>query len=153
MILALCTSPTVTRLFHTLFVPSMNNHLVLSFMMRLAGNECTKFLAKKPTIDHHSIYFPEPGYIISFALIGITSYIPTLMLSSAKVKDLESDSISLLEITPQVNNWNSHSSVYQDQEDLMIDYKGKLKEPNQEKNHILSTNQQAVSEEHIHCVS
>ena len=57
------TGETVLMIIrNALHVPSMNNHLIPPFMMRLAGldvNECAKFLAKKPNISHHSVYFPE----------------------------------------------------------------------------------------------
>lgn len=65
-----------------LYLPSMNNHLIPPFMMQLVGlivkvNECAKFLAKKPNLVHHSIYFPEESQWIALHLAGITSYIPT----------------------------------------------------------------------------
>ena len=49
-------------LYNALHIPSMENNLVPPFAMRLAGlkvNECPKFLAKNPTIEHHSVYFPD----------------------------------------------------------------------------------------------
>jgi hypothetical protein len=67
-------------LYNALFIPSMENNLVPPFAMRLAGlevNECPKFLAKKPTIAHHSVYFPEAGVRIPFKIEGIVSYFPT----------------------------------------------------------------------------
>ena len=65
---------------NALHLPSMNNHLIPPFMMRLAGlevNECAKFLVKSPKIHHHSIYFPEDKFRIPLFLAGITSYSPT----------------------------------------------------------------------------
>ena len=139
---------------NALSVPSMSNHLIPPFMMRLAGlevNECAKFLAKKPSIHHHSILFPDPRYRIPLSLTGITSYIPTRLPKQCELDDLEKDCVPLLEITPQVNHWNPHATVYQDQEDAMLDYKGNLKEPRNERKHVLSSLEQSV--EHTHCVS
>lgn len=71
-------------------------------MMRLAGlevNECAKFLAKRPTIDHYdSIFFLEPKYRFPLALVGITWYIPTHIPSAAEMNNLELEHITLLEI-------------------------------------------------------
>ncbi len=140
---------------NALSVPSMNNHLIPPFMMRLAGlevNECAKFLAKKPSIHHHSILFPDQQYRIPLLLTGITSYIPTRMPMQDELDDLEKECRPLLELTPQVNHWNPHASVYQDQEDAMLDYRGQLKEPRNERKHVLSSLvEQSVK--HTHCVS
>ena len=49
------------HLRNCLHIPSMSNHLIPPFMMRLTGlvvNECPKFLSIKPSIADHSIFFP-----------------------------------------------------------------------------------------------
>ena len=46
---------------HALYLDDMEVNLVPPFMLRLAGvevNECPNFLAKDPTLEHHSINFP-----------------------------------------------------------------------------------------------
>ena len=43
----------------------MDTALIPPFMMRVAGieiDESPKFLARKPSIKNHSLYFPEDGY-------------------------------------------------------------------------------------------
>ena len=135
---------------NALHLPSMNNHLIPPFMMRLAGirvNECAKFLAKEPNISHHSIYFPDEQYRIPMHLAGITSYIPTRTPTNDEVGNA-----NLIEMTPQVNVWNPHSNIYQEQEDAMIDYKGELKEPNKLRNHLISATN-TNNEEPRHMVS
>lgn len=135
---------------NALHVPSMNNHLIPPFMMRLAGlevNECAKFLANAPSINHHSILFKKEKYRIPLLLSGITSYIPTRLPEKNEI-----DENSILELTPQVNNWNPHSSVYQDQEDSMMDYKGHMKEQAKKDNYLVSSTN--IEQFDInHCVS
>ena len=46
---------------NALYLKAMTVNLIPPFMMKIAGieiNKCPKFLAKQPTIEHHSIYFP-----------------------------------------------------------------------------------------------
>ena len=123
---------------NALHVPSMNNHLIPPFMMRLAGlevNECAKFLAKKPNISHHSVYFPEERRRILLSLTGITSYIP-----SRSPTGHELDELDILELTPQVEQWDPHSHSYRDQEDSMLDYKGEMRQQqNDERKFIVSS--------------
>ena len=136
---------------NALHVPSMNNHLIPPFMMRLAGlevNECAKFLAKSPGMHHHSVYFPSMKYRIPLSLSGITSYIPTQVPTKDEIEQLE-----VLELTPQFDSWNPHSKVYQDQEDSMMDYKGELKEPTRKANHLISSTALGDTNTNVHCVS
>ena len=148
-----CEYSGETRLLiirNALHLPSMNNHLIPPFMMRLAGvkvNECAKFLATSPNINHHSIYFPEEMLRIPLQLAGITSYIPTRVPREDEINDLQE-----LELTPQMNVWNPHSSLYREQEDSMLDYKVCLREKNlKTKNrHLISS---ATTYEPKHAVS
>ena len=121
---------------NALHLPSMDNHLIPPFMMRLAGlevNECAKFMVKRPSITNHSIYFPEEKFRIPLLLSGITSYVPT----RATIGN-ELDELDFLELTPQSNSWDPHSDIYRDQEDAMLDYKGDLKERSTGGNHLIS---------------
>ena len=130
---------------NALHVPSMNNHLIPPFMMRLAGlevNECDKFLAKKPNISHHSVYFTEERRRILLSLTGITSYIP-----SRSPTGHELDELDILELTPQVEQWDPHSHSYRDQEDSMLDYKGEMRQQqNDERKFIVSSIETNIDE-------
>ena len=84
---------------NALYLPSINNHLIPPFMMRLVGlkvNECAKFLADDLTISHYFIYFPKEDVRIPLQLTGITSYLPTRKSNSEDLNNLE-----VLELTPQ----------------------------------------------------
>ena len=140
------TGETVLMIIrNALHVPSMNNHLIPPFMMRLAGldvNECAKFLAKKPNISHHSVYFPEKERRIPLSITGITSYIPSRSPTGQELDELE-----ILELTPQVDQWDPHSHTYRNQEDSMLDYKGEIKQQrNNDSNFIVSSFETAFDE-------
>lgn len=119
-----------------LHIPSMPNHLIPPIMMRLAGihvNECPKFLALKPSIKNHSIYFPSEKLRLPLFLNGTTSYLPTRMPTKEECLELD-----VLELTPQTDNWDPHSTSYQEQEESMLDYNGNLREERHEKRYVLS---------------
>ena len=64
---------------NALFVPSIDCCLINPFIMRLAGvqvDECPKFLSPFPSIENHSLYFPDTELRIPLQLEGIVSYLP-----------------------------------------------------------------------------
>ena len=87
----------------------MNVSLIPPFMMRMAGvkvNECPKFLAKAPTIEHHSMYFPEEDIRFPLKLHGTISYILVRMPNDDEIVSIE----TVLELTPKVNKWDLSNS-------------------------------------------
>ena len=112
---------------NALYVKEMKASLIPPFMMRLAGieiNECPKFMARNPTIQHHSIYFPEDDIRIPLQIYGIISYIPV-----RKPTDEEIDTLPVqVELTPNVPEWQPHNEIYQQQEEAMTNFQGELKE-------------------------
>ena len=65
---------------NTLYVPSMKNNLLPPFVLRQAGirlNDTPKIQVDDPTIEDHSMQFPETGFRIPLSLWGTFSYFPT----------------------------------------------------------------------------
>ena len=65
---------------NALYVHSISNNLIPPFMMRKAGirvNGIPKIHVEDPTVDDHSLYFPETRFRITLALWGVFSYFPT----------------------------------------------------------------------------
>ena len=117
---------------NALYLPKMPVSLIPPFMMRLQGlevNECPKFLAKNPTVAHHSIYFPEEEIRIPLNLDRTISYIPVRMPTN---QELENPT-KVLEITPVIDTWDPHSLSYQEQEEAMTDFRGEIKERTERK--------------------
>ena len=88
--------------------------------MTLAGlevNECPKFLAKKPTIAHHSMYFPDAGVRIPFKIEGIVLYFP---IQRPSRQELSKYSGEYLRLTPSDSDWDPHTDAYRDQEESML---------------------------------
>ena len=122
---------------NAIYLRKMSTSLIPPFMMRMAGleiNECPKFLAKKPTVEHHSICFPEQELRIPLKIHGIISYLPVRTPSKEELSSLE----VLLELTPQTSVWNPHDDTFQIQEDSMLTFNGELKEPTK-RNFIVSS--------------
>ena len=85
---------------NALYLKEMTVTLIPPIMMRLAGieiNECPKFLAKSPSIEHHSIYFPEHQLRLPLQINGIISYLPIRCPSQS---EFDNRSESILELTP-----------------------------------------------------
>ena len=71
---------TILIINNALYIKEMEQNLIPPIMMRLNGvlvDECPKFLCHAPTIDTHSIYFPNEKIRFPLDLHGTTSYIPT----------------------------------------------------------------------------
>ena len=71
---------------------SMEINMIPPLMLRLAGlevNECPKFLAKKPGIEHHSVFFPKDDIRLPFKIEGIISYLPTRPLDTSETSDCD----------------------------------------------------------------
>ena len=56
---------------------------------------------------------------------GIISYIPTRYPTN---KELVENEANYLIMTPNLPNWNLHTSIFRDQEHGMVEYKGNIKE-------------------------
>ena len=118
---------------NALYLKEMTVTLIPPMMMRLAGldvNECPKFLAKHPSLHYHSIYFPDTDMRVPLRLYGIISYIPVRCPSQS---EYENPTEPILELTPQVSNWDPHDDKYELQESSMLNFRGELKERNTRK--------------------
>ena len=88
---------------NTLYVPSMKNNLLPPFILRQAGiklNDTPKILVDDPTIEDHSLLFPETGFRILLSIWGTFSYFPTCKPPAMHMQD--SDKIYMLK-TDQFN--------------------------------------------------
>jgi hypothetical protein len=108
---------------NALHVPSMQNNLIPPFMIREAGiilNDTPKMQVEHPTVDDHSIYFPETKFRIPMSLWGVFSYFPT---SKPTTQDMEeSDQVYML--TP--SRWDPHQSAYAENEESILDWEGNV---------------------------
>ena len=109
---------------NALFMRSMEMNLIPPFIMRLNGlevNECPKFMSNNPSIENHSIYFPEDNIRLPLQLRGIVSYLPT------RAPD-EDDMYKHLHyhLSPQRPTWDPHNTSYSSQESSMLDYNGEI---------------------------
>ena len=116
-----CPYDGATRVFiirNAVHVPSMENNLVPPFIMREAGvkvNDMPKIQAEEPTVEHHSLYFPETSFRVPLKLWGIFSYFPS---SKPSVGVLE-QSKEVYTLTP--DSFNPHDKAYAENEENMLD--------------------------------
>ena len=120
---------------NALHVPAMKNNLIPPFMMEEAGvivNTKPKIHVTDPSVDDHSIYFPETKFRIPMSLWGVFSYFPT----SKPTTDELRDSGEVYTITPE--RWDPHQTAYADNEDNMLDWEGGMVEPRDRQQVLLS---------------
>ena len=110
----------------------MEQNLIPPIMMRLNGvlvDECPKFLCHAPTIDTHSIYFPNEKIRFPLDLHGTTSYIPTRRPNGTD----EVNNCNSLVLTSEHPDWDPGSPIYAEQERAMTNLNGDIrtrKKPN-----------------------
>ena len=110
---------------NTLHVPSMKNNLLPPFILREAGiklNDTPKIQTDEPTIDEHSLFFPETGFRIPLSLWGTFSYFPTCKPTATMMQT--SDEIYML----TNDQFNPHDDSYAANEESMLDWEGNMVE-------------------------
>jgi hypothetical protein len=120
---------------NALYVPSMRNNLLPPFVLRQVGmvvNDTPKIHVAEPTIDDHSIMFPETGFRIPLSLYGVFSYFSTSKPTITMMQ--ESEEVYLL--TP--TNFNPHDDAYATNEESMMDWEGNMIEKQHRTQIILS---------------
>jgi hypothetical protein len=110
---------------NTLHVPSMKNNLLPPFVLRQAGirlNDTPKIQVDDPTIEDHSMLFPETGFRIPLSLWGTFSYFPTSKPTATNMQN--SDEIYML----TADQFNPHDDSYAVNEENMLDWEGNMVE-------------------------
>ena len=110
--------------------------MIPPFMILLAGlevNECPKFLANKPVLEHHSVLFPKDDIRLPFKIEGILSYLPMRTPDTSEISDCKH-----LVLTPESPIWYPHTFIYRDQYNSMVNYIGEVKEKANQNHRILA---------------
>ena len=129
---------------NALYFREMEVNLIPPLMMRLAGvelNECPKFLSNNPSIEDHSVYFPEAELRIALQFENTASCIPTRKPTGSELKKKEGEYLLL---TPNTPYWNPHTEDFKLQEMDMVDYNGFIKE-RKSKTHLIESVLQLVA--------
>ena len=117
---------------NALYVPEMRECLIHPIMMRLVGievDECPKFLSPNPSINNHSIKFPDHDLRIPLKLHGVISYLPCRRPGEDEMVNND----GILELTPNVDVWDPRNLDFNEQEESMLDFSGNMKEPRPKK--------------------
>ena len=119
--------------------------MIQPFMLRISVlevNECPKFLANKPGLKHHSVFSPKDYIKLTFKTEGTISYLPTRPPDTSEISYCKH-----LVLTPGSPIWDTHTFIYWDQENLMMNYRGEVKEKANQDHRILAAkiNQSVLS--------
>jgi hypothetical protein len=113
----------------------MRHNLLPPFVLQQVGmvvNDTPKIHVAEPTIDDHSIMFPETRFRIPLSLYGVFSYFSTSKPTVTMMQ--ESEEVYLL--TPA--NFNPHDDAYAANEESMMDWEGNMIEKQHRTQIILS---------------
>ena len=100
---------------NALYFEEIEVNLIAPFIIRLAGlevNEEPKFMAKIPTIEHHSISVPGSQIRFPLAITGIISYLPTRIPTELEIISRDLNPELWIEITPMLTEWDPHNQSY-----------------------------------------
>ena len=120
---------------NALHVKSISHNLVPPFILREAGidvNEVPKIHRIEPSIDDHSIYFPEEKLRIPLQLWGIFSFFHSRVPTLDEVYHSEK-----IFLTPDSNDWNPYSDHFALNEESMLDSDGNIQDRRYRKKHIV----------------
>ena len=116
---------------NALYVKDMSHNLIPPFLLREANlkvNECPKIHADCPTVEHHSIYFPEADLRVPLKLNGTFSFFHHRVPTYEEV-----DNLDVLFLTPDSSSWNPHSTHYAEEEEGLLDHEGNIIERKERK--------------------
>ena len=108
-------------------VPTMDCNLVCRMQVRINDvklDDKPEFLTEDPTDESHAISCEDnTGTIINITLLlkGATSYFPT-----RKPTKHECEKCPRIELTNLTPEWDPHSATFQEQNEALMDNKGKL---------------------------
>ena len=111
---------------NALYIPRLYNNLIPPFIMREAGvevNETPKIHSSDPTIEDHSISFPDSSLRIPLQLVGIFSCFQTRKPSEDELYQCKK-----LFLTPDASDWNPHCTSFASNERSMLDFRGEIAE-------------------------
>ena len=91
-------------------------------------DETPKFLAIKPTDQTHALTVPDPDdplqtLTLPLTLRGVTSL---LHVRNVTADDFYNDNIPRIDLTLETLTWDPSTTLYEEQENGMIDYSGNI---------------------------
>ncbi len=113
----------------------MECHLIPPFILRDAGllvNDTPKIQSPEPDEDTHVIFDPETKMRIHLGLNGIFSYFNCRSIAADEMKNWRK--YKVVESTPLGMRWDPYNPVYQEEEEAMLDGRGKILDKTPDRN-------------------
>ena len=113
-------------------MPELGHHLLCPMQVRANGvtlNECPRMYCSEPSAEDHAVVaLDEDGerVIMPLFLKGVTSVLETCPVT---LEEFDHHVCPKIELTAANLTWDPSSTVYEDQENYYLDYKGDLTRP------------------------
>ena len=130
-------------------MPDLDHHLLCPMQFcanRVVINECPRMYCREPTQESHDIVtMDENGasVVLPFFLIGVTSHLTVMPLTH---DEFEHHGCTRIELTSRYLTWDLSTDIYEDQENVMMDFQGDIVRPGIiDRGHIMVINSVTVS--------
>jgi hypothetical protein len=118
----------VIILYNALHIKEMDHNLLPPFVVRRKGNilnDIPKMQVQDPSVEDHSIFFPNDDVRIPLQLIDTISYFSSRKPNHDELT-LAQDTNTLLEMNVNERAWDPHDDIYARMEECMLDFEGEL---------------------------
>ncbi len=128
--------PATGKVYHfvinqAIHIPHLDQHLFCFMQCRVNGvivNNTPKFLTSDPTDHTHALTIRDPHQpaqtvILRLALQGVTLL---LNVRGITLDEGNSDAFKRLHLTSETLTWDPTTTLYEEQEEAMIDYSGRV---------------------------
>ena len=135
---------------NALYIPEISHNLLPPFILREAGvifDECPKSQAEHPTVENHSLFFPESDLRIHLELNGTFSSFTTRRPTEDELENCDK-----IFITPDSASWDPYSTHFSENEAAMLGSEGQLLRPLVKQNQLLNDYAEFLDLPSVSCV-
>ncbi len=115
----------------TIYIPHLDHHLLCMMQCRVNGvtiNNLPKFLAANPTDQMHALTINDPDNPLQPVILLLTLRGVMLLFNmrTVTINEFNNQDYPRLHLTSETLTWDPANTLYEQQENAMIDYSGNI---------------------------
>ncbi len=128
--------PHTGRMLHliinqAILIPHLDHHLLCPMQCCVNDvtiNDLPKFLAANPTDQTHALIINDPDNPLQLVILPLTlrGVTPLLNVRTVTIDELNSQDYPRLHLTSETLTWDPTTTLYEQQENAMMDYSGNI---------------------------